>query len=226
MKKIILSDTEIKEIIRLYNEELLGSPSIAKIMGYSKPTIIKTLKDNGVVMGKSGRRYIGGKSASDKRYYEKNKDKISEYYKEWSENNRNYLREYHNKWRNDNKEVLNKYRREYERDKKHNNYSYKLSCYTRTAIYTSLKESNVVKYSSTFDLLGYSLDDLIKHLENLFTDGMTWDNYGEWHVDHIKPISSFNFDSEDCAEFKQCWSLDNLQPLWAKDNLSKGAKIE
>ena len=54
---------------------------------------------------------------------------------------------------------------------------------------------------------------------------MGWDNYGEWHVDHIRPIASFNFESVDCAEFKECWSLDNLQPLWAFDNLSKGTKI-
>ena len=60
-------------------------------------------------------------------------------------------------------------------------------------------------------------------LESQFKDGMTWYNYGEWHVDHIKPISLFNFKHPTDNEFQECWSLDNLQPLWAIDNLSKGS---
>lgn len=63
------------------------------------------------------------------------------------------------------------------------------------------------------------------HLESLFTNGMSWQNYGEWHVDHKIPISSFDFESIECEEFKKCWSLNNLQPLWGIDNLSKGSKI-
>jgi hypothetical protein len=99
---------------------------------------------------------------------------------------------------------------------------YKLGRNTRTAVYTCLKEANVSKYRSTFDTLGYTLEELMKHLENQFVDGMSWDNYGEWHVDHIRPMSSFEFESVDDPEFKVCWSLDNLQPLWGPDNLSKG----
>ena len=54
---------------------------------------------------------------------------------------------------------------------------------------------------------------------------MNWDNYGEWHVDHIIPKSSFNFSSKHDKEFKECWALDNLQPLWAEDNIAKSDKI-
>jgi hypothetical protein len=64
----------------------------------------------------------------------------------------------------------------------------------------------------------------MNHLEKQFTKGMTWDNYGEWHVDHIRPMSSFNFTSVDDPEFKECWALCNLQPLWELDNLSKGSE--
>ena len=53
---------------------------------------------------------------------------------------------------------------------------------------------------------------------------MTWDNYGEWHVDHKKPMTLFEFASTDDEGFKECWSLDNLQPLWEKDKLSKGVR--
>jgi hypothetical protein len=64
----------------------------------------------------------------------------------------------------------------------------------------------------------------MQHLEKQFTEGMTWDNYGQWHVDHIRPMSSFNFTSLDDPEFKECWDLSNLQPLWETENLSKGSR--
>lgn len=58
-------------------------------------------------------------------------------------------------------------------------------------------------------------------------DGMTWGNYGinGWTIDHKIPISVFNFTSSDHEDFKRCWALSNLQPLWAYDNISKGAKL-
>ena len=67
-----------------------------------------------------------------------------------------------------------------------------MASYTRTAIYTSLKERNINKYKNTFELLPYTLEQLIQHLEGGFEENMTWENYGKWHVDHIKPMSLFN----------------------------------
>ena len=81
-----------------------------------------------------------------------------------------------------------------------------------------------MKSHKTFDLLGYTPKQLMAHLESQFTDGMSWDNMGEWHLDHIRPVASFNFDSTYHPELKKCWALNNLQPLWAKDNMSKGNK--
>jgi len=76
------------------------------------------------------------------------------------------------------------------------------------------------------DLVGYTLGELREHLEAQFQDSMTWETYGlyGWHIDHIKPISAFEFMHVGDPEFKECWALSNLQPLWAKDNLSKGMK--
>lgn len=102
--------------------------------------------------------------------------------------------------------------------------SFRLKCNTRTALWTCLKERNVAKYRSTFALLGYTIEELMSHLESKFTEGMSWDNYGEWHLDHKKPMTSFKFESVDDEEFKECWSLDNLQPLWGVDNLFKSAR--
>jgi hypothetical protein len=77
------------------------------------------------------------------------------------------------------------------------------------------------------DLLGYTLADLKKSLESKFTLGMTWENQGKdgWHIDHITPRSFFIWHKSEDQEFLYCWSLDNLQPLWAKDNLKKSNKL-
>ena len=73
--------------------------------------------------------------------------------------------------------------------------------------------------------LPYTIEELKCHLEGLFLLGMTWGNYGKWHIDHIKPDSSFEYKSTLDPGFQESWALDNLQPLWAVDNLKKGNKI-
>jgi len=75
--------------------------------------------------------------------------------------------------------------------------------------------------------IGYTADDLVKHLENLFLPGMTWNNYGTaWHVDHIIPVRAFNFNSVHDEDFKRCYALSNLRPLWAMENIKKGGKLK
>lgn len=80
------------------------------------------------------------------------------------------------------------------------------------------------KSKSWQHLVDYSLRELKQHLKLKFREGTSWENYGEWHIDHIKPVSSFNITSDSCDEFKQCWKLDNLQPLWKKENFMKSNK--
>ncbi len=75
-------------------------------------------------------------------------------------------------------------------------------------------------------LVDFTKEDFVKHMEKLFADGMNWKNYGEWHIDHKIPISAFNFEVPEHEDFKRCWSLKNLQPLWAGDNISKHAKLK
>jgi hypothetical protein len=94
----------------------------------------------------------------------------------------------------------------------------------RRSIHHYLTKNGISRNGKTFALVGFSPMDLVRHIESQFTDGMSWDNRSEWHIDHIRPVSSFNFDSTDHPDFKKCWALDNLQPLWAKDNQSKGDK--
>jgi len=223
-KKIELTPEQISECLKMYNEELLGSTTISERMGIHKTIIIRTLKENGVIMGSSGRRNIGGKSAAHKKYCEKNKNKLNSYYKDWAKANRKELKEYHKTWRAGNekhKKRVNKY----ELEKTRNEPKYRLCKRTRTAVWQCLKERNINKTCSTFQLLGYTIEELMAHLETKFTEGMGWENYGEWHVDHIRPMSSFKFESPEDIEFKACWALNNLQPLWWSDNLSKGSKF-
>lgn len=73
-------------------------------------------------------------------------------------------------------------------------------------------------------IVGYTRAKLIQRLESQFRNGMSWQNYGEWHIDHIVPINHFHFNSVDDAQFKECWALKNLQPLWASDNIKKSNK--
>lgn len=70
-------------------------------------------------------------------------------------------------------------------------------------------------------LVGYTAADLKAHLERQFLRGMTWENYGDWHVDHIVPIASFEITGADDPALRICWGLPNLRPMWAADNIRK-----
>lgn len=85
-----------------------------------------------------------------------------------------------------------------------------------------LARCRVNKTDRTFAVLGYNRSDLMRHIEGLFTDGMTWDNHGEWHIDHIVPISFFIKTGE--TDPRVINALENLQPLWASENISKGGR--
>jgi ATP-dependent Lon protease len=227
MRKIELTEFQIKEIIKLYTEDLLGSPTISEKLKIHKTIVINTLRSNGIVLGPSGRRNIGGREVSTKKYESKpeTKKRKSENHKKWSEQNKEHLKQYIKEYRKNNVDKIRQIKRDYERYRKASDPAYKLISNFRTAIYQVLKENNVEKNKHYFDILKYTPEELISHLEKQFTDSMTWENYGEWHVDHRMPISSFNFESVDDDSFIKCWSLENLQPMWGKENIIKGSKI-
>lgn len=94
---------------------------------------------------------------------------------------------------------------------------YKLRECIKSNLYSQLKRGNYTKSSSTFKLLGCSYKDLKLHLESQFKEGMSWQNHGEWHIDHVIPLSSAKTEEE----FKKLWYYKNLQPLWAEENYNK-----
>jgi hypothetical protein len=228
MKKIELTELQVKEIIKLYTEDLLGSPTISKKLKIHKTIILNTLRSNGIVLGPSGRRNIGGREVSTKKYESKpeTKKRKSENHKKWSEQNKEHLSKYLKEYREENRDKLRKTKRDYERNRKSRDPLYKLISNFRTAIYTVLKESNVDKYGHYFDILQYTPEQLITHLELQFKDDMSWNNYGVWHVDHKLPITSFDIQEMGDKEFMSCWSLDNLQPMWGIENIRKSNKTE
>jgi hypothetical protein len=212
----------------MYNEELLGSQTISEKIGISKPTILRILKENGIIMGPSGRRFIGGREVATKKYFSKpeTKERLKKNHKKWAEQNKEHLTKYLKEYRENNVDKIRQIKRDYERNRKARDPLYKLISNFRTAIYTVLKESNVDKYGHYFDILQYTPEQLISHLELQFKETMTWDNYGEWHVDHKLPITYFNISEMGDEEFMRCWSLDNLQPMWGIENIRKSNKTE
>jgi hypothetical protein len=226
MKRTIISEEQIKEIISDYLN-LLSSDKISEKYGITKRRVLLILKKNNVETRQSGRLYMGGIKMSTKRYLNKDgvKEKKSINHKNWYSKNKEHVKEYHKTWRENNKDKWRKSKREYEKTRKSKDPVYKLVGNFRTAIYTVLKENNVKKFGHYFDILGYSQENLINHLENQFDDKMSWENYGKWHVDHKLPITFFNFTSIEDEEFKKCWSLDNLQPMWGSENISKSNRI-
>ena len=101
---------------------------------------------------------------------------------------------------------------------------FKLIRNLRCRLYHALINQKADKFYRTKQLTGCELPFLKGYLESKFTEGMTWENHGNWHIDHRIPCCSFDLTTEE--EQKKCFHYTNLQPLWAKDNLSKGGKYD
>lgn len=128
----------------------------------------------------------------------------------------------HRKYRKDPKFKQNEsiYRKKYEKERLKTDILFKLRKNLRSRINKSLKSSSINKQTSSTLWLGCDINGLKLHLEKQFKSGMTWDNHGDWHIDHIIPLSSATSEED---MYKLC-HYTNLQPLWAIDNIKKGAK--
>jgi hypothetical protein len=140
------------------------------------------------------------------RYYKQNAETIKARASEYGKNNRSKLR------------LVDARRRE--------NGQFRLSSNISRSIRQSLFRFSGKGGAPWESLVGYTKAELIEHIESRLQPGMTWDNYGEWHLDHIIPVVVFNFTSYEHVDFKRCWALKNLRPMWASENISKGAKLE
>jgi len=152
-----------------------------------------------------------------KKYYIKNSEKLKsrriERYNENTEKEQIKIREY---YKNNKKTIIDSLR-----VKKQKNENLRIISNLRSRISQFVKSKKIHKDNKTLDLVGISLNGLKEYLQEQFKDGMSWDNYGSWHIDHIIPLSS----AKTTEEFNTLCHYTNLQPLWASENLSKGNKI-
>jgi len=168
-------------------------------------------------------------------YREENENKVKEYDRWYKQNNKEKMKESQQKYRENNKEKLKEIqKRSYEKHKEErkaktkerydNSTRLQLDKRISSAIRNHLSYSKIQKNNRKWEeIVGYTLEELMAHLESQFKDGMTWENRGSyWHIDHIKPKSWFVFETIEDPAFKECWALSNLQPLKAEENLSKG----
>lgn len=145
-------------------------------------------------------------------YYQANKDKCNAAEREYRRNNPEAARQYLIR----NKEHINQLRR----DRYNADDVTKISMKARTQIQRAVKYGATKEYTS-MEYLGCTADELKQYLESKFQPGMTWENYGTWHIDHIRPLAKLKDNPDLISELCH---YSNLQPLWATDNLSKGTK--
>jgi hypothetical protein len=126
------------------------------------------------------------------------------------------------KWYEANKVRIAAKNKVYKRNKLETDKYFRLCKNLRRRVLMALKRK--IKSEPTQKLLGASFEKVRNHLSSLFKEGMSWDNYGKWHVDHIRPCASFDLNQED--QQHQCFHYTNLQPLWAIDNLKKSDKVD
>ncbi len=188
-------------------------------------------------------RYIDGRrpdckdcrKIESKAYREKNKDRIREQQRFFSHKNKESKKEYHKKWYLLNKEyfyekhkeyvelnraLVNERRRLYISKKEKTDHVFKLKRRLRTRIKNAIR--NKFGFSIKTEIcLGADIVTVRNHIESMFKDGMSWDNYGSWHIDHIVPLSIAKSEEDLVA---LCF-YKNLQPMWAKENILKGNSI-
>jgi len=155
-------------------------------------------------------------------WYQDNIEQVAQSHKIWYIKNIDKKKEYETVYQKENKDKITIYRKKYLKEKMANDLNFKLKKNLRNRLTIALKNNQ--KTGSAVKDLGCSIEELKNHLENLFQEGMSWDNRSEWHIDHIKPLASFDLNNR--VELLKACHYTNLQPLWAKDNLIKGAKYE
>ena len=154
-----------------------------------------------------------------RKYRVNNKEKTKAYYKK-RHSDPAYLQREKERRLSEHSKIL---KRKSENERYRTNHTARLNRNFAGAIYNTIKKNkNGIRWEL---LVPYTINDLKKHLKKKFQKGMTWKNYGDWHIDHIIPKSAFNFTTYKDLEFQKCWALENLQPLWASENLSKHADI-
>ena len=170
---------------------------------------------------------------ADKKWAEKNKEKLREYRRRHRERNLEKVLERVRKWQKLNpekaRESCRKWwakkgrdrARKYAKNRRAQNPLFALASNLRGRVRVAFRRRNLAKPEGIENILGSTIAEAKAHIEAQFKTGMSWENYGEWHVDHIIPLAS----AKTPEELVALCHFTNLQPLWAYENLSKGAKM-
>lgn len=224
VKLLYEMDITPKEISKILN---ITHNSVLRLIQYCKNDSLKIKHSI-----KCQENYIKNKDKrlkQSKKYYEENKEIIIPKMKKYNQNRPEKRKEIGLKYKMSLKGRISKQkqivrRRIFRQKMRQIDNSYFIPDKLRERVRVALKSQGVKKNNKTIELVGCSIEYLRKYLEVQFDDKMTWQNYGKWHIDHIIPCASF--DLSDIEQQKKCFHYTNLQPLWAIDNIRKGAKLD
>lgn len=149
-----------------------------------------------------------------------NRDQYKQSCQLWASKNKKQVYNTKKEWRKKNKEYFRKHQREYKAQKRQDDPMFRITSNLRNRVRKAIKGIN--KSQTTIELLGCSIEDFKQHIEKQFKKGMTWNNYGKWQLDHIRPCCSF--DLTDPKQQKECFNYSNTQPLWKKEHREKTTK--
>jgi hypothetical protein len=160
-----------------------------------------------------------------KKKYLENRDKEILRVKTYQKNNREkvlkqkliHAKEYFLK----NREKIKEYQRQHKAERRKNDVLFRLSCNLSSRVRQFISKRKMRKTNTTFEIVGCTPQELKTYLEQKFTEGMSWENQGKWHIDHKIPLASAKSEEE---LYKLC-HFTNLQPMWASENIKKGSKI-
>lgn len=209
-----------KEYSEKYNKEY-RKKNAETIKLKSKEYILKNKEKRKLYLEEYKIKYPNNKSISDKKYNQKNKEKIRIKKSIYRNNNKEKYIEYNKQYNKENKEKINEIKRIYQKNKIKTDPLFRLSRILRSRIQNAFKSKSFYKKKNTHQILGCDLSEAKEYIEKLFIKGMSWDNYGEWHIDHIIPLSY----AKNEQEMINLNHYTNLRPIWAKENLKKGKKI-
>lgn len=161
-----------------------------------------------------------------KAYRVENSTKIALQTKAYREAHQDEMKLMYKKWKKENKDKVREYARLYIGRRRKEDPEFIIKDMLRKRLNNLISAGHAKKTESALLLVGCSISELKQYIESNFLPGMSWDNHSPkgWHIDHIKPCAAF--DLTDPEQQRQCFHYTNLQPLWAKDNIRKGAKWE
>jgi hypothetical protein len=199
---------EAEDAARLLAEKLAGESGRFKRNG----------KAEGLEKRRRHKMQAERKRATKRKYYAEHREKILEYNRKWREAHQEEMRQYYIEYyRSNKKQIRSRFYRRYDND-----IGFQISMTLRIRLANAVTNGRGKKSANTMELVGCTLPELMAYLGARFKPGMTWENHGKWHIDHIRPCASF--DLADPEQQRECFHYANLQPLWGSENLSKGAK--